>query len=279
MKITPRYDADPIVRLDGPPPAIREPFLRQRRRLAKVLTHLSAAQWSTGSRCAGWRVQDVVAHLAGTNRFWNAAITGGVAGTPTRFLAGFDPVATPAALVDAVRDASPADTLASYVEGNDALCATVESLDDDGWNAIGEAPVGHVAVSVLTHHALWDAWVHERDILQPLGLVQDEEDDEIVASVRYAAALSPAFAVQSSTGRRGTLALELTRPDMHAVVTVDGDVRVSEGDAPAGALVVRGAAVDVLEALSVRAPWPEPIADDQAWLLGGLAEAFDSAPS
>ena len=279
MKITPRYDADPIVCLDGPPAAIREPLLRQRRRLGTALVDLSAVQWSAASRCDGWRVQDVVAHLAGTNRFWNAAITAGVAGTPTRFLAGFDPKATPAAMVDAERQAPPADTLTAYVESNDALCTTVESLDEQGWNAIGEAPIGHVPISVLAHHALWDAWVHERDILQPLGLVQEEEDDEIVASVRYAAALSPAFAVQSGSGRRGALALELTRPDTRVVVTVDDEVHVAEGDAPAGALVLRGSAVDVLEALSIRARWQQPIADDQAWMLSGLAEAFESASS
>jgi len=126
VKITPRYDADPIVCLDGPPAAIREPLLRQRRRLGTALVDLSAVQWSAASRCDGWRVQDVVAHLAGTNRFWNAAITAGVAGTPTRFLAGFDPKATPAAMVDAMRSMTPAETFDRFRASNDALCEVVD---------------------------------------------------------------------------------------------------------------------------------------------------------
>lgn len=278
MKISPRYDAQPIVSLDGAPSAIGVPFLRQRRRFAKALSALSPEQWAAASRCEGWRVQDVVAHLTTTDQFWNLSIASGLAGAPTRILIGFDPKATPAALVDVVRDASSADTLAAYVEINEALCAMVESLDDGGWDVIAESPAGHVTVGATLHHALWDSWVHERDVLLPLGMSHDEEADEITASVRYAAALGPALAIQSGTSRGGALALELTAPDARVVVTVDDDVRVVEGHAPDGALVLSGAAVEVLEALSVRGPWRQPIPDDRAWLLAGLVEVFESSP-
>jgi uncharacterized protein (TIGR03083 family) len=276
MKLSPPYDSDPILRLGGAPHAVGVPLLRQRRRFAGALAALSPAQWAAPSRCEGWRVQDVVAHLTGTDQFWKLSIASGVGGTPTRILDGFDPKATPALMVDAVRDASPADTLVSYREASEALCATVEALDDDAWNAIGESPVGHVTISALAHHALWDSWVHERDVLQPLGIAQDEERDEILASLRYAAAVGPAFAVQSPNARAGALALEVTRPDARVVVIVDADVRVVDGDAPEDALVLTGDAVDLLDALSVRAPWSQPIPADQAWLLSGLPEVFDA---
>jgi uncharacterized protein (TIGR03083 family) len=278
MQLSPRYDAGPIIRLDGPPSGVAAPLLRQRRRFANALSSLSPDEWATPSRCEGWCVQDVAAHLAGTDQFWHLSITSGLAGTPTRFLATFDPKATPAAMVDAVRDASPAATFASYLAANEALCATVESLDDSGWNMTAEAPVGHVSISTIAHHALWDSWVHERDVLAPLGIIPDEEADEIVASIRYAAALAPAFALQSSTRRTGAIALDLTGPDAHVVVTVGDDVRVGEGDAPDDALALTGDAVDVLEALSVRAPWKTPIPDNKAWLLAGLADVFESTP-
>jgi uncharacterized protein (TIGR03083 family) len=278
MKIAPRYDGPPAVRIDGTPSAIGAPFLRQRRRFAHELASLSPAQWAAPSRCEGWRVQDVAAHLGGVDPFWNLAITSGLAGEPTRFLASFDPKATPAAMVDAVRETSPSDTLAAYVSANEALCATVESLDDAGWDAMAETPVGHIAVSALLHHALWDSWVHERDVLVPLGIAQDAEPDEIVASLRYAAAVSPAFALQSSPDRVGTLALEVERPSARIVVSVDGDVRVAGGDVPTDALVLRGDAVEVLDALSVRAPWRQPIPEDKAWMLAGLTDVFESTP-
>ncbi len=279
MRISPRYDTEPIVQLDGVPSAVAAPLLRQRRRLAGTLSSLSPVQWATPSRCEGWRVQDVVAHLTGTDQFWNASIAAGMEGAPSRYLTNFDPKATPAAMVDAVRATPPADTLAAYLDASEALCATVESLDDAGWRAIAESPVGHVTISAIAHHALWDSWVHERDMLEPLGLAQDEEPDEIVASLRYAAALSPAFVLQSPTPRAGALALNVDAPGARVVVIVDDDVRVIDGEAPDGALVIRGDAVDILEALSIRAPWRQPIPPDQAWLLAGLAEVFESPSS
>jgi hypothetical protein len=221
-------------------------------------------------------VQDVVAHLTTVDRFWKASVDGGVAGTPTQFLAGFDPKATPAALVDAVRDASPGDTLASFLDASGAFCAAIETLDDAGWDALAESPPGHVTMSALVHHALWDAWVHERDIMLPLGQTPDEEPDEIVASLRYVAALSPVFAVQSGTAGAGVLAVVVERPSACILVTVDDSVHVSEGEPPDDALVVMGDAVEVLEALSVRLPMQQMVAPEHAWLLAGLTSVFET---
>jgi uncharacterized protein (TIGR03083 family) len=276
MKISPRYGTDPLVTLDGAPDAVAVPLVRQRRRFADALSSLSPAQWNAASRCEGWRVQDVAAHLAGVDRFWNLMIQSGLDGAPTRYLADFDPKATPASLVDAVRTAPPQETLAALLEASGTLCATVESLDHDGWQAIGESPAGHVTLTTLAYHALWDCWVHERDVLVPLGMAQDEQPDEIVASLRYAAALAPMFSLQAGSDRTGTLGVDVIQPGARFVVTVDDHVRVADGDPPPGALVLTGDAVQVLEALSVRAPWGQPIPDDDAWLVAGLAEAFEA---
>jgi uncharacterized protein (TIGR03083 family) len=276
VEISPRYGKEPIVSLDGDPSAVAVPFLRQRRRLASTLASLTPGQWASPSRCEGWRVQDVVAHLTGTDGFFRASIAAGLAGEPSRYLVGFDPKGTPAAMVDAVRATPPGETLAAYQAASEAYCALVESLDDAGWAAVAEAPVGHVGVDAVVHHALWDAWVHERDVLLPLGLAQEEHADEVVASLRYAAALSPAFALQAQADRRGVLAIAAERPTARVVVTVDGSVRVSEGDPPAAALVLEGGAVELLEALSVRAPMQQPIGDDEAWLVDSLSQVFET---
>src|SRR4051812_2194943 len=143
-------------------------MVRQRRRFAEVLATLAERQWAAETRCDGWSVQDVVTHLITTNQFWTMSITSGLAGEPTRFLANFDPVQTPAEIVDAMRDTTPGDALARYVETTDGLAGAVEGLDDDAWSTIAEAPPGHVAIRSLALHALWDAWIHERDVLLPL---------------------------------------------------------------------------------------------------------------
>jgi uncharacterized protein (TIGR03083 family) len=275
MLLTPRYDTPSFFRLDlllGDPAV---PLLRQRRRLAALLGSLDDRQWATMSRCEGWSVQDVVAHLVSTNQFWVFSIDAARSGEPTRFLANFDPVTSPVELVDAVRSQSHDEMLDRFIETNEAIAVAIAGLDADGWSLLGEAPPGHVPLGAVALHALWDAWVHERDILLPLGLNPVEESDEIAGCLGYGAALSPAFVVARGSTRRGSIAVEATEPDIRVVVEVGETVVVRSGDAPSDALLLSGPAVELLEALSFRVPMPCPVADDHQWLLGGLAEVFD----
>lgn len=275
MLISPDYDRQVIV-MDGQPGDVAVPMLRQRRRLDAL--SLTDEQWRSPSRCDGWTAQDVVAHLVDVNGFWQVSIASGLAGEPTRFLVGFDPKATPAALVEASRSQTPAETHARLVEGHRALYDLVDGLDDAGWCAVGEAPPGHLPIRLLGHHALWDAWVHERDVLLPLGITPPEEPDEMLACLRYAAAIGPSFVLANTPDARGTLVLEVTDPDARIVVSVDGVVHVHEGN-DVGDVVLRGRAVDVLEQLSIRAPFGQPVPDDARWLLEGLSEVFETQPA
>jgi hypothetical protein len=146
-----------------------------------------------------------------------------------------------------------------------------------GWATIAEAPPGHVPSRVVAHHALWDAWVHERDILLPLGAAPAEEADEIVSCLCYAAALGPSFAALSDDDRRGVLAIDVSDPDAHVVVELTGGtVAVRAGEAPSGTAVLRGRSVDVLEMLSIRVPFDQAMPDDARWMVQGLADVFES---
>jgi uncharacterized protein (TIGR03083 family) len=278
MLLTPRYDEPSFLQLElvlGDP---GPPLLRQRRRLASLLGGLDAEQWATASRCEGWSVQDVVAHLVSTNQFWAFSIGAALSGEPTRFLATFDPVASPAEHVEAVRSQPTADVLARFVETNESLADAVAELGDDGWSMLGEAPPGHVPLRAVALHALWDSWIHERDIVLPLGLIPVEEPDEIAGCLGYGAALGPAFAVAGGATRQGAIAVEATNPDLRLVVEVGESVVVRAGDAPADALCLTGPAVGLIEALSFRGPLPCPVATDEQWLVSGLAEVFDREP-
>ena len=96
MLLNPHYGADPVLVLEGDPTAILAPTVRQRRRLAATVAGFTEAEWSHPSRCDGWSSRDVIVHLDGTNFFWTQSIAAGLRGDPTRYLATFDPVASPA---------------------------------------------------------------------------------------------------------------------------------------------------------------------------------------
>ncbi len=191
MQLSPRYEgAVPLsVEVSLADPSI--PLFRQRRRLADILAGLDAKQWSFPSRCSGWSVHDVTAHLVGVNRFWSLSVRSGLAGTPTRYLTAFDPVTTPRLLVEPMRDLSHAAILGDYIESLDDLTAAFDGVDADLWSRLAEAPPGHVTLQTLALHALWDGWVHERDIVLPLALAPVEEADEVTACLLYAAILGP----------------------------------------------------------------------------------------
>jgi len=276
MRLTPRYGADPLVTLDGDPAAIAEPTIRQRRRLVEALASFTDEQWAQQSRCAGWASRDVVVHLDSTNFFWTQSIAAGLRGEPTRFLATFDPVASPAQSVAQLHDLTTDDVLARFSESTDTLAHLLDSLDTSDWVAIAEAPPGHLTVSAVTHHALWDSWIHERDILLPLQAEPSIEPDEVTASLRYAAALGPALAVTRGNSETGRLGIHATKPDMAIVVDVGEHVAVSDSDDVAD-LTLTGDAVELVDALSIRRPLDQAVPADQAWMLNGLLETFDNA--
>lgn len=247
--------------------------------MASTLAELNDAQWATPSRCEGWSVQDVISHLVTVNRFWAIAIAAARNGEPTRFLTDLDPVATPAELVDGARSLPWTKVLDGFVESNESMAESVAGLDNNGWAMLGEAPPGHVPLRGVAAHALWDAWIHERDIALPLGIAPDEEPDEIADSLRYAAALSPLFAVTAGAARPGSIVIEATDPDVRVVIdiVVDGVV-VHDGEPSTDPLHLTGPAVEMVEAISFRVPLRQPVPDEHRWLFDGLAQAFDREP-
>jgi uncharacterized protein (TIGR03083 family) len=273
MQLTPRYGSDPVLVLDGPPDEIIGPTIRQRTRLATAVASFTDEQWAHRSRCSSWSNRDVIAHLESTNTYWAYSITAALRGKPTRLLTSFDPVTTPSDMVAGTRGLSPSDVLERFMASNTKLEELIGSLDGEACSAPAEAPPGHISISAVLHHALWDSWVHERDILLPLGIEPDEEADEIAPCLRYAAALGPAFALNEGATHRGVLAVDVKDPDVSFVVEIGDRVVVHSGEAAAD-LRLTGGAVDLLEALSVRQPLDEPIPTEVSWMVSGLSEAF-----
>jgi uncharacterized protein (TIGR03083 family) len=277
--VAPRYDGPTILSIAGLPNDQLAPLTRQRRRLQAMLAELTDVEWEAASRCDGWAVRDVVAHLAGVNTFWRISIVAGLAGAPTRFLVGFDPAATPSMMVDRMISLSPHELLDELASTNDALLGVAAELTDETWSTTAESPAGHVSIRLLAQHALWDCWVHERDVAIPLGIETAVEDDELTSCLQYAAAVSPVLALGLERAVVGTFAVDATDPSIRFVLDVDESVSVRNEDAPANVPCLRGDAVTLIEALSLRAPMPSSTPTEWTLLLDGLRTAFDAAPS
>jgi uncharacterized protein (TIGR03083 family) len=274
MRITPDYDAPSRIRFDGDVDAIAAPVARQRRRFELMLTGLDEEQWYSASRCEGWTVRDVVAHLVGVNRFWVLSVRAGLDGAPTRYLETFDPVAVPRSMVEATRALSPGDILQQFVDSNAGLLDAFSELDRDGWSTLAESPVGHVPLWSLAHHALWDAWVHERDVALPLGLAPTIEPDEVAACLRYVAVIGSAL-VTTEARAFGEYGVEATDPDVCFTLEVDDTIVVRSTAVPATVPCLRGPAVDLVEALSIRLPLPRATPTEWRALANALATVFE----
>ena len=275
VELTPRYHDPPIISIDGAPDSQLAPALRQRRRTEALLASLDDQQWTAATRCDGWDVADVVAHLISVNIFWVLSITQGLAGRPTRYLEYFDPAATPGELVANMRGATPSELLDRLLVSNDDLINLVERLDDAGWSKLAECPAGHLPIRLVLQHGLWDSWVHERDIALPLDRHVPVEPDEVISSLVYVSSLSAAIALIRGESLRGQFALTTNSPRSKWVLDVTEAVQARPGDAGSTTPCMDGAAVELVEALSVRAPLPSGAPEQWHRLLdGGLAAAF-----
>ncbi|ROO61831.1 uncharacterized protein (TIGR03083 family) [Micromonospora sp. Llam0] len=188
---------------DMDPARLLDVFAAQRRRLCDDLRSLSPEQWSAPTRCPGWSVQDTVRHLGD--------VTVAVAPDPGDRMfdltAGFDPRTTPRRWLAASAGESPADTLDRLATTTEKALAVARDrlARDDRFDVV--LPYGPMDWTVQALHALWDSWLHERDIFLPLGV--DRPTDPEATSYATAYGLLIAAAVAQKFGAQVRQRLEL----------------------------------------------------------------------
>jgi uncharacterized protein (TIGR03083 family) len=271
-------DEDVRLEVDSSLGSVIDPWTRHRERFLDELASLADEQWLTESRCDGWTNRDVICHLLDVDAFWMLSLESGRAGTPTSYLASFNPTDTPLDLVNARAGTSTAEVYDQFAGNTKAFCATVESFADGEWDLTSESPVGHVSSRLTLAHALWDSWLHEWDVLGPLGLAPHPEPDELRVvtwySLFFGAAQGGLIGDQHPVGPGATepidAELRFDEFDQPLRILIDTDVTLgSAGDAkPAGS------AMSFVEALSGRTETfpPEAVALPSA-LAAHLARA------
>lgn len=191
----------------------------------ELLRGLSDDQWETASRCEGWRVADVAAHVVGQlTDVSNLRLEG--LGTPD----------VTQRQVDERRGKSPAD-LADELEGAaETAAALAAAFDDDAWGA--EGPQGNGSTLGFGLESLWfDTFLHADDIRAAL-------DQPTIAGAGVVASVSHIAQVLTDQGW-GPATLKLEGLDEFPVSGGAGDVitgdpmsfiLVSTGRAPASTI-------------------------------------------
>lgn len=195
-------------------------FVDELERLEALVRSLDDEAWERPTRCEGWRVADVAAHVTGQL----ADVTAG----------RFEGLGTPEVTqreVDERRGRTPQQLADELHEVAAAGRATLEALDDEVWKS--PAPAGILPTLGDGVEALWyDAWLHADDIRAAAGL-PTQRSPGLRASVVHVAGL-----LEASGWGPATIAVDGVEP----VPVGDGSGRRVTGDPHQFVLVATGRA-------------------------------------
>jgi uncharacterized protein (TIGR03083 family) len=219
------------IAVDLDPAAVLAAHARHRRRFAQEVAELDDVALATASRCHLWSVADVLRHVRDVDEWMQAIWTGG---RPP--FTSFDPIMTPHEFVLKGRAIPDAEARDRYVESCEVMAADVDASGPERWGVVSVSPVGFVPWWLSALHVFFDSWIHERDVLLPLGITPPVEDDEATAVLAYS------FAIV------GTLIKEPTDATLSGVHIVAGNEGSPSRATPLSAVVGTNAP-DVIDAL------------------------------
>lgn len=240
------------VTLDLDPAVVATALPRMWSRLVRAVDGLAPGDWERPTRCTDWRVVDIVNHLADTTGMGYRVTLAALQGQRSGVFDGFNPRTVPKQLTDAA-ERDPATVRARFVETLEPVLAGLDLLDVGDAHPAVETPIGRQPIAAALLHLLWDTWLHERDMLLPLGHAVPEVHDEVRLAALYALRMvgfcNTLFSQSAHVpfvlhgGFEGALLLDVSA-DAVSVVGVDA--------AAAGAHALRADAATAVDALCGR---------------------------
>jgi hypothetical protein len=239
-------------------------------RLVDTWQGFAPVQWESQSRNKEWSVHHTVRHVA--DAMERAATA--VSGEPALGEDDFDPRSTPDAWLTTSDGESPVDTIERFTAASTAFRAGIGDRLAAGDNAHDRTVYGSAHWTVNVAHVLWDSWLHERDVLLPLGLPapSTEEEERLVGLYGLLMALVPSMTFEQSI----SATVQLSGIGLHTVeVSCDaGFLRSAE--VPADAAPISGAMPAAIDALAGRGDSVADALPGAPEELGFLAAFFNS---
>jgi uncharacterized protein (TIGR03083 family) len=224
-----------------------------------VLTTLTDEEWQRPSGCAGWRVQDLVAHMSS-----NYKETVEPSPPPA------EPIELPAEqlmelLVEPRKDWTPQQVLAEYLAYCDAAVAALAALQEEplASTVIPLADLGQYPMHALADAYAFDHYCHLRvDLLAPTGPIQREvpaaDAARLGPAISWMLAGLPQMQPDLPASLAGPLRLTLTGPGGGSWVIAPGaaGITVTEaGDADTTLATIESDGHAFVIWGTARAPW------------------------
>lgn len=193
-------------------------MLEEYRSFADLLGEISPTGWEAASRCAGWRVADVAAHVVGQlTDVVNLRLEG--LGTPE----------VTSRQVEDHRGRTPSDLADELEAGTKVAGDLASSFDDDAWAGAGPPGAGGTLGAGI--EALWfDTYLHGDDIRCALGMAS-----------RRGAGLAPSLShIAQILTEQGWGPADLDFPDLGPFPVSGGGGPTVTGDALAFVLASTG---------------------------------------
>ena len=247
-------------------PAIVHALRAQRTRLHDELRVVRDGDWRSPTRCSDWNVQEVVLHVCGAADAFRTVFTGERAVVEE----DFDPRTSPNRFVDRHSSEPPVETLHRLAASNDALFGVVDAMGDrdDRLPAVWGAPVDW---RLLATHAMWDGWLHERDVVLPLGRTQATGDEEARLAVAYGLMIAGVMAAFRQLPLDTELRLDGVGGGTFTLGVEDGEALVRAVPTRTAGVPSHGHAVVVADALSGRGAEIGDVLDVDADLVATLS--------
>lgn len=232
-----------------------EALRADRQALLAMAETFTADEWEAPSDCAGWRVQDVVAHLAQVFRQMvdpGSLPPGDPSGQTERNQDRY---------VDAMRSLTPQEVLEEYRSLGEQALAGLEGIQGVE-SEISMGDLGRYPLHMVANAFAFDHYTHIRvDILRPTGPIDREpppsDDLRLGAALDWMLAGLPQMTPGAFDWLDAEVNLTLDGPGGRSVHVspCERSIEVRDGEAPAGVASVHSVTTDFVVWATKRRDW------------------------